>query len=129
MLSHLAYITKRSYVFDDYTWSRLPLPCTVDSLSLRPTRIPLNAFISGPAAGGLTSTSSSTHESLPRAVHREFWELICPTENRHVISAADAPYNSWGSVLLKWWKEEIQKHENVVCLEVDTRPRPVFDFK
>src|SRR5258705_6123 len=51
-MSYLAYMANRSFVFEDYVWSHTPFPYTIYDFALRPKRIPLNAFISGPTAGG-----------------------------------------------------------------------------
>ncbi|KAJ7077976.1 hypothetical protein C8R43DRAFT_1053533, partial [Mycena crocata] len=42
----------RVFVFEDYVWSHSPLPYTIYDFALRATRIPLNAFVTGPLAGG-----------------------------------------------------------------------------
>lgn len=126
MLSYLAYITNRSFVFDDYTWSRLPLPYTIYDFALRPARIPLNALITGPIAGGLMPSSP---KSLPRAVSAEFWQVICPPERRRVITSKDSPKGLSGLSLVTWWKDMIEKHEDAICLEIDTNQRAIFDFR
>ncbi|KAF9446910.1 hypothetical protein P691DRAFT_732347 [Macrolepiota fuliginosa MF-IS2] len=125
MLSYLAYITNRSFVFDDYTWSHSPFPYTLYDFALRPSRLPLNAFIAGPIAGGPIPTSPG---APPRAVNSEFWQVMCSREKRRVIKQSDAPSGLMGRNLVDWWKDTIQKHEDVVCLEVDTRQNPIFDF-
>ncbi|KXN89070.1 hypothetical protein AN958_06339 [Leucoagaricus sp. SymC.cos] len=130
MLSYLAYITNRSYVFDDYTWSHTPFPYTIYDFALRPARIPLNAFISGPTAGGSISPSrSSSHGTpSPRAVHTKFWESICPREKRRVLNAAEMPRDVWGSGKVDWWKNKITEYGDTRCLEIDTHQKEIFDF-
>lgn len=125
MYSYLAYITNRSYVFDDYTWSHFPLPYTIYDFALRPTRVPLNAFISGPLSGGPLPPPS---RSAPRAVHSKFWDKICPREKRHVISSTDVPANVWGLRRIEWWRNEIAKFEDLDCLQIDTHQEPMFSF-
>ena len=124
MHSYLAYITNRSFVFDDYIWSHGPFPYTVYDLEFRATRVPLNAFISGPIAGAPFFAPAN---SFPRAVHAKFWEAICPRERRHTILSADVPGDVWGTSRIQWWRDEIAKKENVFCLEV--RQKPVFNFR
>ncbi|KAL9710817.1 hypothetical protein Ac2012v2_006355 [Leucoagaricus gongylophorus] len=123
MHSYLAYITNRSFVFDDYIWSHGPFPYTVYDLEFRATRVPLNAFISGPIAGAPFFAPAN---SFPRAVHAKFWEAICPRERRHTILSADVPGDVWGTSRIQWWRDEIAKKENVFCLEV--RQKPIFNF-
>jgi hypothetical protein len=126
MLSYLAYITNRSYVFDDHIWSHSPFPYTLYDLALRPSRIPLNAFISGPTAGGPISKTLDP----PRAVHIDFWESVCPREKRHVLNLADnMPKGVWGRSRVQWWKDIIEKHKDTTCLEIATYQEPIFDFR
>ncbi|KAF8982702.1 hypothetical protein BDQ17DRAFT_1437760 [Cyathus striatus] len=60
LTSYIAHESGRTFVFEDYTWSHLPLPYTIYDFALRSTRIPLNAFISEPTAGGSVSSPSSS---------------------------------------------------------------------
>ncbi|KAF9035542.1 hypothetical protein BJ165DRAFT_1509905 [Panaeolus papilionaceus] len=70
--SYLAHTLNRTYVFEDYIWSRLPLPYTIYDFTLRPTRVPMGAFLSGALVGedvvvsgyprsALSSSSGSGH--------------------------------------------------------------------
>jgi hypothetical protein len=106
-------------VFEDYVWSKLPIPFTISEFALRPTRLPSNAFLSGPLAG------NSTHE--PKAVSVEFWESVCPPERRHIISSNDQPWNTEGDVLMDWWIERINSI-NETCVEINAVPTTMFDF-
>src|ERR1700733_15278838 len=102
-MSYLAYMSNRSFVFEDYVWSHTPFPYTIYDFALRPKRIPLNAFISGPTAGGPISLPSSSppptpHQTQqrqqhthPRAISAEWWETVCPKWKRRVVSSKDAP--------------------------------------
>jgi hypothetical protein len=117
-MSYLAYMSKRSFVFEDYVWSHTPFPYTIYDFALRPARIPLNAFISGPTAGG----------PMPerRAINAEFWELVCPKESRRVISSKDAPNGEEGSVIIDWWVEKLTNVRDA-CVEIDSSSKTVFD--
>ena len=64
-MSHLAYMSNRSFVFEDYVLSCTPLPYAICDFALRPKRIPFNAFISGPTACGPISPPSSSSSHLP----------------------------------------------------------------
>lgn len=118
MMSHLAYLANRSYVFEEYTWSHTPLPWTIYDFALRPARIPLNAFISGPSAGGPMAQ--------PRAVSAEFYETICPKEKRVTISSKDAPADEPGDKLLDWWVKRLAETPEG-CVDVENDP-PVFNW-
>ncbi|EJD06309.1 uncharacterized protein FOMMEDRAFT_16926 [Fomitiporia mediterranea MF3/22] len=118
LMSHLAYLSNRSFVFEDYTWSKSLFPYTIYDFALRPSRIPLNAFISGPSAGGPMHA--------PRAVSAEYWETVCPPSKRVRISSAEAPNLEEGGDLLSWWVERLKTTPDG-CVEVGNDP-PVFSW-
>ncbi|RDB27167.1 hypothetical protein Hypma_004583 [Hypsizygus marmoreus] len=120
LLSYLALQTRRAFVFEEYMWSRSPLPYTLYDFALRPSRMPLNAFVSGPIAGGHMPSPYS------RAVSAEFWETVCPPESRHIISSADQPSDADGIVILDWWIERLEGIRDR-CVEIDSE-KIIFDF-
>ncbi|GJE88479.1 O-fucosyltransferase family protein [Phanerochaete sordida] len=72
--AQLVFETGRSYVFDNYTWDRDgPEYADFHGVTI-PSRIPLSALISGPIVGGPFFDNDGT----PRAVVKEYWDLICP---------------------------------------------------
>ena len=117
-MSYLAYQANRSFVFEDYVWSHLPFQYTLYDFALRPVRIPLNAFISGPTAGGPMPHSL--------AISAEFWELICPPEKRRVISSNDSPDHTEGQIIVEWWLNRLKDVEDE-CIEIDSSQHVVFD--
>lgn len=119
LMSYLAFVSNRSFVFEDYVWSHSPFPYTIYDFALRPTRIPLNAFISGPTAGGPMSG--------PRAISAKFWESACPIEKCHVISSTSAPTNIEGSAMIDWWVERLNSVQTS-CVEIDSSGQTVFDL-
>ncbi|KAI5117565.1 hypothetical protein M0805_009643 [Coniferiporia weirii] len=118
LMSQLAYLSDRSYVFEDYTWSHTPLPYSIYDFALRPTHVPLNAFISGPSAGGPMPA--------PRAVSSEYWEIVCPPVKRVRINSNDAPNIDEGDELMDWWVTKL-KSVPEKCVEVGNDP-PVFNW-
>ncbi|TFK37209.1 hypothetical protein BDQ12DRAFT_736355 [Crucibulum laeve] len=120
MMSQLSYLTNRSYVFEDYIWSLMSTPYTIYDFALRPTRMPLNAFISGPTAGGPMS------DTTPRAVTVELWDAVCPRDRVRVVNSKDAPSEADGASLLEWWKGELGKIDET-CVEISGEKR-VFDL-
>ncbi|KAH9476504.1 Strobilurin A biosynthesis cluster protein l1 [Psilocybe cubensis] len=58
----LAHYSNRSYVFEDFVWSHLPLPYTLYDFTLRPTRMPMSAFL----GGWLVGQDSFQGRDLPR---------------------------------------------------------------
>ncbi|PBK80552.1 hypothetical protein ARMGADRAFT_949580 [Armillaria gallica] len=145
LLSYIAYAANRSFVFSDYTWSHTPLPFTIDDYSLRPARMPLNAFISGPTAGGPISASHNQHTlELPvdsharidtylRAVHLDYFDAVCPQSKRVRLTSADVPRlgddTLDGNELLATWVDWLSRDEviNEPCVVVDFSERVVFD--
>ncbi|CAK5283570.1 unnamed protein product [Mycena citricolor] len=125
--AHLAHITDRVYVFEDYTWSQSPFPYTVfwPDLALRPSRIPLNAFLSGPLAGG-----ASAERMEKRAVDFEFFEQACGADQVHSVHATeDTPAGFKGASameVVEWWVEHLKSVEDVRCVEIVSE-EPVFD--
>ena len=140
LMSYLAYMANRSFVFEDYVWSHTPFPYTIYDFALRPKRIPLNAFISGPTAGGpiflpspSSSSPSSSHQTQqrqqhphPRAISAEWWEAVCPKWKRTVVSSKGAPNDEEGDVLIDWWIRTLAEVSDG-CVEVDSSSQIVFD--
>jgi hypothetical protein len=62
----------------------------------------------------------------PRAVSAEFWDLVCPTEKRHVVSSRDAPNDAEGSAIIDWWVAKLASVKHG-CVEIDSRSKTVFD--
>ncbi|KII83730.1 hypothetical protein PLICRDRAFT_32724 [Plicaturopsis crispa FD-325 SS-3] len=122
LMSYLAYRTNRSFVFEDYTWSHTPLPYTIYDFALRPPRLPLNAFISGPSAGGPMPPSANARA----AVSAEHWEKVCPPARRRIVSSKDAPHSAEGDVLIRWWVDTLAAVPDS-CVEIDSSSQVVFD--
>ncbi|KAG5653460.1 hypothetical protein H0H81_000229 [Sphagnurus paluster] len=81
--------------------------------------MPLNAFISGPTAGGAMST--------PRAVNAEFWNSICPRSERKIISSVNQPDGIEGDVLMDWWVTRLEGIDER-CVEIDSEKKTMFDY-
>lgn len=125
-MGYLAHLAGRVYVFEDYTWSHLPTPYTIYDFALRSTRIPLNAFVAGPLAGGpLPPPEQNAVEK--RAVNAAFYQKVCPRSAIHTVSSVGAPTEAEGSALLEWWVERLSSVQGARCVEVDSSEQPVFD--
>ncbi|KAG2352335.1 hypothetical protein BDR07DRAFT_1615071 [Suillus spraguei] len=124
MMSYLAYTSNISFVFEDYTWSHLPLPWTIYDFALRPARIPFNALISGPTAGGPMPSAPNA----PRAVSAEFYAQVCggPESQKYVISSLNAPNDADGIVMINWWVNQLASVQEP-CIEIDSSAHDVFD--
>ncbi|KAJ7456755.1 hypothetical protein B0H11DRAFT_2153812 [Mycena galericulata] len=126
VMGYLAHLAGRVYVFEDYTWSHLPTPYTIYDFALRSTRIPLNAFVAGPLAGGpLPPPEQNSLEK--RAVSAAFYEKVCPRSAVHRVSAVGAPSEAEGSALLDWWVDRLSSVQGARCVEIDSSEQPVFD--
>ncbi|KAF8995707.1 hypothetical protein BDQ17DRAFT_1365342 [Cyathus striatus] len=123
LMSHIAYASNRTYVFHDYVWSDLPFPYTIYDFALRPTRMPLNTFITGPTAGGPIEGAST---SL-RAVTEEFWNEVCPPERVTVFNSKDVPTDGEGSDIVKWWRESLANIEDE-CVEISPEKDVFNDY-
>ncbi|KAF4623967.1 hypothetical protein D9613_002405 [Agrocybe pediades] len=61
----IAHHANRSFVFEDFVWSHLPLPYTMYDFTLRPTRVPMSALLGGwlvgegPGEDGAETTRST----------------------------------------------------------------------
>lgn len=124
LMSYLAYVSNVSFVFEDYTWTRTPLPWSMYGFALRPARIPLNAIISGPTAGGPMPHGSQA----PLAVSAEFYEQTCggPEAKPYVISSALAPNDEDGATIIEWWTQQLASVQER-CIEIDSTPHDLFD--
>ncbi|KAG1836981.1 hypothetical protein DFJ58DRAFT_669211 [Suillus subalutaceus] len=123
MMSYLAYVSNVSFVFEDYTWSHLPLPWTIYDFALRPARIPFNALISGPTAGGPMPSAPDA----PRAVSAEFYAQVCGgLEKKYIITSQNAPNDADGVVMIDWWADQLASVQQP-CIEIDSSAHVVFD--
>ncbi|KAJ6453085.1 hypothetical protein C8R45DRAFT_1039525 [Mycena sanguinolenta] len=126
VMGYLAHLSGRVYVFEDYTWSHLPTPYTIYDFALRSTRIPLNAFIAGPLAGGPFPVPDENAVEK-RAVSAAFYEKACPRSAVHLVSSVGAPTDAEGSALLEWWVKRLSDVHGARCVEIDSSEQPVFD--
>ncbi|KAG8925484.1 hypothetical protein FRC02_009624 [Tulasnella sp. 418] len=120
LLSHIAYLSNRGYVFQPYIWdAQTSSKAVLDGRQWRSSRIPLRAFISGPTAGGQFSAADHS----PRSVSVQWWEKICPPERRTVLDVAEEhtrwgiDENSQGKTIMEHWSKKLL-HMNDPCVEV-----------
>lgn len=121
MLSHLAYQSKRAYVFQDVmfgdTWDASPW-------------YPLNTFISGPTAGG----SFPRGMMAPKAISTQSWEKICPRDKRTFLDVTtvneelgledDRPN---GPLILERWGQKLLNMTDG-CVEITFNSKHIIDF-
>ncbi|KJA26687.1 hypothetical protein HYPSUDRAFT_63904 [Hypholoma sublateritium FD-334 SS-4] len=118
LTSHLTLLSNRTPVFEDYTWSHLPVQYTLYDFALRPTRIPLGAFVGGVLAG-----QDGVHDEIEnekrerRAVSAAYFEYVCPpSETVEVVYRWPEVTDASGHTL----SEDIQ--EKTRYTEEDTTP-------
>ncbi|KAG1878746.1 hypothetical protein C8R48DRAFT_688255 [Suillus tomentosus] len=95
----LSHVTKRTFVFDNFTWERDAPDYSTFNGKLIPSRIPLSAIISGPIIG----SSFPPGDAAPRAVSREYFKKVCPSPT--IIDSWDV-------------NEHLRLDDNVPALEI-----------
>ncbi|KAG9309932.1 hypothetical protein JVU11DRAFT_6199 [Chiua virens] len=122
----LAHSCNRSFVFDDYTWANDGTEYSHFNGKLIPSRIPLNALIQGPLAGGLLPPGDNT----PQAVHKDFFHKICP--NPTILRLSDV--TGWSDsdtveLIISKWVEKIASIEDP-CLQFEDKSadKQIFNY-
>ncbi|KAL1753902.1 hypothetical protein FB107DRAFT_263945 [Schizophyllum commune] len=104
MNAHLAYASKRAYVFQDYIWKHEYYPWQQSQYLDPPPRTPMNALIAGPAAGG----EWDPEDPSPRSVSATYYDEVCPPEQRRVITTGEVKDTyRWesGDVIFRAWRD------------------------
>ncbi|KAF8659685.1 hypothetical protein AX16_001788 [Volvariella volvacea WC 439] len=107
MNAHLAYESKRAYVFQDYYWKPDYYPWPRSRYEW-PPRTPLNALIAGPTAGGPWEPGDNS----PRSISEPWFDVVCPPSERLIIHTRDVKsalndadgidiFNAWKKILLE----------------------------
>ncbi|KAI5118056.1 hypothetical protein M0805_005902 [Coniferiporia weirii] len=124
-LSHLAYISNISFVFDVYKWNYVTEePYSLYNGKLIPSRIPLGVFISGPTVGGPFGENDGT----PRSVNKEFFQKVCPNPT---LIKSDEVNEALGSsagakVMMEAWSKKLRETP-ARCIEVGQSSQ-IFDY-
>ncbi|TCD62195.1 hypothetical protein EIP91_007228 [Steccherinum ochraceum] len=123
--AHLAYMSGRTFVFDNYTWNRDGGDYTRFNGKLIPSRIPLTAMIAGPAVGG----SFPDDVYAPRAVSKEYFDIRCPNPTTIDKSEVDriASGDATALTMLQEWQVKLSSAEP--CIQVERNAEPLFDYK
>ncbi|THH11621.1 hypothetical protein EW145_g565 [Phellinidium pouzarii] len=124
-LSHLAYISNRSFVFDAYVWDdKTEEPFVQYNGNLIPSRIPLSAFIAGPTVGA----PFGEDEIIPRSVTKEYFQRVCPQPA--LIKSDDVNgllgTSASAEVMMKAWSDLLRKMPER-CVEVG-QSNQIFDY-
>lgn len=123
MVSQIALVSYRAYAFQPYIWSSNPFSSVVpghheDKMGLASASIPLNAFVSGPVAGGVMNTTAN-----PRFISWEWWEKVCPPERRVIVNVPETQKElgieaAEGKEVVEAWGKKLREMEDS-CIQVD----------
>ncbi|KAI0049048.1 hypothetical protein FA95DRAFT_1489872 [Auriscalpium vulgare] len=123
--AHLAYVTKRIYVFDNYTWDPYSDWMYADYNGKPiPARIPLTAILAGPIAG----EPFPPQAGVPPAVIPEFFKEICPEPL--VIDREEVNHNlgdASATEIVQAWVDKLATIDDS-CVEIERLSAQIFDF-
>jgi len=122
--AYLAYLSKRIYAFENYTWDKGEGDFSQFKGKPIPARVPLTALISGPIAGDPFPPSADT----PPSINAEFFTKVCPNPtiiNRDQVNSL-LPGASAAS-LVQAWVDKLEQIEDR-CVEIQHDVWPVFDL-
>ncbi|KAH9960236.1 hypothetical protein BGW80DRAFT_82001 [Lactifluus volemus] len=122
--AHLAYLTKRIYVFEDYTWSKKAGDFSRFNSKWIPARVPLTALLSGPVAGDPFPSSA---DASP-AVIPEFFNTVC--SNRTIINSTEvnaALSGASAASIVQAWIDKLEQTDDR-CVEIKEYSGQIFDF-
>ncbi|KAK2463845.1 hypothetical protein APHAL10511_004150 [Amanita phalloides] len=125
--AYFAYHVKRSFVFYNYTWD-MDGPDYADyNGHLIPSRIPLTALISGPMVG---SKMGPNDADVPRAVSLDYFNLVCPQEQRHIINGGEVKQGLWNPTAKQLLNALVEKVHatDARCIELPQGTEQVFDY-
>lgn len=129
MLTHLAYKSKRAYVFQPYIWKWEYYPWKRSEVWNWHPHTPLSALIAGPTAGG----GWPSDDPAPRSVSTDYWSIVCPKDRVKQIWTHEMKekYNlRWdpnGKQIFDRWNQ-ILSDDPAQCIEVIAPKRDVEDF-
>jgi hypothetical protein len=115
MNAHLAYMSKRAYVFNDYVWAGEHYMWPLHQQPPGDPRTPFNAILSGPS------------DPAPRSISERWFDVVCsPEESCLIVSAAiksllaDLP----GTEVFAAW-EMLLRDAPERCVEIVSAPYEV----
>ncbi|KAJ3756156.1 hypothetical protein EV360DRAFT_48433 [Lentinula raphanica] len=134
--THLAFLSGRSFVFDNYTWDRSTSEYSSFNGKTIPSRVPVSTMLAGPIIGGsfdLTNlndpffTVDPSSTSHPRAVSSEYYERVCDGQKKIVDTAiVRNAVESWdGKANLEAWVKYLQNLPDR-CVEFDINAQHIF---
>ncbi|KAJ7814266.1 hypothetical protein B0H14DRAFT_2376076, partial [Mycena olivaceomarginata] len=85
MNAHLAYVSGRTYMFQDYYWAHEHYQWSKQKWVNVAPRTPLNAIVSGPVAGG----PFEADDPASLAVSEAWFDVVCPRREGRYINTRD----------------------------------------
>ncbi|KAG1738934.1 uncharacterized protein EDB91DRAFT_1288158 [Suillus paluster] len=127
MNAALAHTTRRSFVFDNFTWEQDAIDYATYNGKLIPARIPLSAIIGGPIIG----SSFPPGDPAPRAVSQEYFKKVCPNPtiidswevNEHLRLNANVP----ALEMFEKWVEKLNSIDDP-CIEMKRESFQLFEI-
>jgi len=123
---HLAYESRRAYVFQSYIWQEHHYPWPRGRMREFPPVTPLNAILSGPPVGGPWENG----DDAPRAVSTTWFDIVCPPSRRRLIIVHDVKRlinDADGIDLFNHWKNLLLDAPES-CIEIVPDPTVKDDF-
>ncbi|KAG6827606.1 hypothetical protein H0H92_011145 [Tricholoma furcatifolium] len=116
MNAHLAYASKRSYVFQDYVWKPEYYPWPEEQRLENPPHTPLGALIGGTVVG----QPFDEGDDAPRSVSASYFDEVCPWDERRFIHTGDLkPDLAWkqGNEIFEAWAKLLRDAPER-CIEI-----------
>ncbi|KAI0801371.1 hypothetical protein C8Q74DRAFT_1241589 [Fomes fomentarius] len=123
--AHLAHESGRAFVFRNYTWNEDAREITDYLGHPIPSRIPISVYLRGPAAGG----PWPPEDPAPRAVRKEYWDQVCPQQERHVMMSDELftmEAQEDAGVVLQTWVEKLKTLPR--CVEINELSTQIFNI-
>ncbi|KAJ7644904.1 hypothetical protein FB45DRAFT_737373 [Roridomyces roridus] len=116
MSAHLAYVSGRGYVFQDYFWAQQHYPWPTDESHEVVPRTPLPALVAGPVSGGPFEPDGGA----PRSISSAWFDVVCPPEERRLLNTRDVKpgiaYAPGDDTLVYW--QAILRDAPEGCIEI-----------
>ncbi|KAG6879223.1 hypothetical protein C0992_004284 [Termitomyces sp. T32_za158] len=116
MNAHLAYASKRAYVYQDYVWKPEYYPWPKNQRLQNPPHTPLGALIAGTVVG----QPFDEGDDAPRSVSSKYFDKVCPTYERRIIYTGDVkPAVAWsqGTEIFEHWANLLRDAPEL-CIEI-----------
>ena len=135
-------------MFAPLTWDLIDIPYVpVDddtqvarvNYDIRPTRIPITAYVNSPTSGAPwkvdSSMSAEEVEKMPRAISLEHWDKVCPSHYRYQVNTTEINARigvnldkDEGLVIVNKWVDFLKTLDNQRCINLLWDTPRIIDF-